>query len=94
MLPMSVRFLLFLAPELASLISVTSLGTAEIQTNIPKDETLIEYYYADNVIKKILQRRTSSQAFGLVDSEDSPYVPQNKTEDVKHKTLDKNIGAA
>ena len=35
------------SPELASLVSVTSLGTAEIQTNIPKDEVLIEYYYAD-----------------------------------------------
>lgn len=33
------------SPELASLISVTSLAAAEIQSNIPKDEVLIEYYY-------------------------------------------------
>ncbi len=35
------------SPELASLVSVTSLATAEIQSNIPKDEVLIEYYYAE-----------------------------------------------
>jgi len=35
------------SPELASLVSVTSLATAEIQSNIPGDEVLVEYYYAE-----------------------------------------------
>ena len=35
------------ASELASLVSVTSMTVAEIQTLIPADETLIEYYYTD-----------------------------------------------
>jgi len=35
------------SPELASLVSVTSLAATEIQSNIPKDEVLIEYYYAE-----------------------------------------------
>ncbi len=35
------------SPELASLVSVTSLAAAEIQSNIPKDEVLIEYYYGE-----------------------------------------------
>jgi CHAT domain-containing protein len=35
------------SPELASLVSVTSLDTAEIKSNIPKDEALVEYYYAE-----------------------------------------------
>ncbi len=33
------------SPELASLVSVSSLATAEIQALIPQDEALIEYYY-------------------------------------------------
>lgn len=36
------------SPELASLVSVTASTAAEIQSNIPGDETLVEYYYADN----------------------------------------------
>ena len=35
------------SPELASLVCVTSLATAEIQSNIPGDEVLVEYYYAE-----------------------------------------------
>ncbi len=35
------------SPELASLVSVTSITLPEIQSIIPKEETLIEYYYAD-----------------------------------------------
>jgi CHAT domain-containing protein len=35
------------APELASLVSVTSPEISEIQSLIPRDETLIEYYYWD-----------------------------------------------
>ena len=35
------------APELASLIQVTSLSAREIQALIPPDETVIEYYYTD-----------------------------------------------
>jgi CHAT domain-containing protein len=37
--------LLLQSPELASLVSVTSLGIAEIQDKIPQEETLVEYYY-------------------------------------------------
>lgn len=35
------------APELASFITVTSQPISEFQTYLPKDETLIEYYYRD-----------------------------------------------
>ncbi|MCX5819488.1 MAG: CHAT domain-containing protein, partial [Deltaproteobacteria bacterium] len=35
------------APELAALVSVTTPATAEIQSKIQDDETLLEYYYAD-----------------------------------------------
>jgi len=35
------------APELASLVQVTSLSAREIQVMIPPDETVIEYYYTD-----------------------------------------------
>jgi len=34
------------SPELTSLVSVTSLAAAEIQSLIPEDDVLIEYYYA------------------------------------------------
>ncbi|HZX32705.1 MAG TPA: CHAT domain-containing protein, partial [Rhodocyclaceae bacterium] len=33
------------APELASLVSVTTLGVAEIQQRLPAGEALVEYYY-------------------------------------------------
>ena len=36
-----------MAPELASLITVTSQPIAEIQSQIPVQEALIEYYYSD-----------------------------------------------
>lgn len=36
-----------MAPELASLITVTSQPIAEIQSHIPVQEALIEYYYSD-----------------------------------------------
>ena len=35
------------APELASLVSVTSPSASEIQKLIPEGETLVEYYYTD-----------------------------------------------
>lgn len=35
------------SPELASLVSVTAPTATEIQSNIPGDETLVEYYYAE-----------------------------------------------
>jgi len=38
------------APELASLVSVTSLSVSEIQKLIPADETLVEYYYTDKYL--------------------------------------------
>jgi CHAT domain-containing protein len=36
------------APELASLVSVTSQDASEIQSLIPEGEALVEYYYRDN----------------------------------------------
>ncbi len=36
------------SPELASLVSVTSVPLAELQRLIGADETLVEYYYDDN----------------------------------------------
>ncbi len=36
------------APEVASLVSVSSTPLAEIQARIPRDELLVEYYYDDN----------------------------------------------
>jgi CHAT domain-containing protein len=35
------------APELASFITVTSQPISELQTSLPKDEALLEYYYRD-----------------------------------------------
>ncbi len=35
------------APELASLVTVTSPSIAELRTYLPKDEALVEYYYRD-----------------------------------------------
>jgi len=46
------------SPELASLISVSSLAAAEIQALIPQDEALIEYYYnAPDFIAFVLTAR-------------------------------------
>lgn len=36
------------APELASLVTVTTVSTAEIQSRLSPDETLVEYYYQDD----------------------------------------------
>lgn len=45
------------SPELASLVSVTSLSTSDIQALIPPDEALIEYYYSEgNLYAFILTR--------------------------------------
>lgn len=38
------------APELSSLVSVSSTPMVEIQQRIPEDEALVEYYYDDNAL--------------------------------------------
>jgi len=38
------------APEVASLVSVSSTPLAEIQARIPRDELLVEYYYDDSLL--------------------------------------------
>lgn len=53
------------APELASLISVTSLSVAEIQKLIPADETLIEYYYTDKYLFIFILTSQGLSAFRL-----------------------------
>lgn len=50
------------SPELASLVSVTSLGIAEIRDKIQQEETLVEYYY-DN--KDILVFVLSTQGLNV-----------------------------
>jgi len=62
------------APELASLITVTTLTAAEIRQRVPADEVLVEYYYGDAgqdlyafvVTREALQVRVLSAA-GLED---------------------------
>jgi len=56
------------APELASLITITSQSIAELQMYIPKDEALIEYYYRDKDIYVFILSDGKLQAVRL-DSE-------------------------
>lgn len=45
------------SPELASLVNVSSLATAEIQSLLPEDEALVEYYYdAPDLFAFVLDR--------------------------------------
>ena len=53
------------SPELASLVNVTSHSVSEIQTLIPSDEVLIEYYYRDNDLFAFVLSRGSFSAICL-----------------------------
>ncbi len=53
------------APELASLISVTSTPIAEIQSQIAVDEALIEYYYDDKALFAFVLTRDGLQGAKL-----------------------------
>ncbi|OGS91950.1 MAG: hypothetical protein A2Z95_03490 [Gallionellales bacterium GWA2_60_18] len=61
------------SPELSSLVNVSSLAAAEIQTLIPQDEALIEYYYnAPDLIAFVLTAKGLSavrlDSTGLLDN--------------------------
>lgn len=49
------------APELASLISVSSVPLAEIQAGLPEDEALVEYYYDDKALFAFVLTRAGLQ---------------------------------
>jgi CHAT domain-containing protein len=49
------------APELASLVSVSPTPIAEIQSRIPEDEALVEYYYDDKAVYAFLLTRAGLQ---------------------------------
>jgi CHAT domain-containing protein len=49
------------APEVASLVSVSSTPIEEIQARIPADETLVEYYYDDSSLFIFLLSRQGLQ---------------------------------
>lgn len=53
------------APELASLVSVTSLSASEIQKLIPEGETLVEYYYTDKHLLIFVMTSQGLSAIGL-----------------------------
>ncbi|HUJ89603.1 MAG TPA: CHAT domain-containing protein [Syntrophorhabdales bacterium] len=60
------------SPELASLVSVTSLSAAEINALVPPDEALIEYYYSEgDMLAFVLTREGLTsvrlESEGLVD---------------------------
>lgn len=49
------------APELASLVSVTSTPLAEIQARLPEDEAIVEYYYDEGVFVAFVVTKTALQ---------------------------------
>ncbi len=53
------------APELASLVTVTSTPIAEIQARIPDDEALIEYYYDEKALYAFVLTRDGLQGAKL-----------------------------
>lgn len=53
------------APEVASLVSVSSTPIEEIQSRIPADEMLVEYYYDDNSLFIFLLSRQGLQALRI-----------------------------
>jgi CHAT domain-containing protein len=53
------------SPELASLVSVTSLSARELQTLIPADEALIEYYYSDRDLLAFVMTREGLKSVRL-----------------------------
>jgi CHAT domain-containing protein len=50
------------APELASLVAVSSTPLAEIQSRIPEDEALLEYYYDEKAVYAFVLTRAGLQA--------------------------------
>ncbi len=63
--PAAVRTLQEQAPDLASLVSVTSAPLAEIQGRIPEDEALVEYYYDEQALYAFVLAREGLQAVKL-----------------------------
>jgi CHAT domain-containing protein len=53
------------APELASLVSVTTLKAAELQSRIPAGETLLEYYYGGSDLYVFVATRESLRVVTL-----------------------------
>lgn len=53
------------APELASLVNVSSLRADEIQALVPPDETLVEYYYNDDDLIAFIVSRKGLKAVRL-----------------------------
>jgi len=53
------------APELASLVSVSTLSVQEIQARIPEGETLVEYYYGDRNLYAFVVTRTGLRVQAL-----------------------------
>lgn len=53
------------SPELASLVSVTYLTAAQIQSRVPPDEALIEYYYNDKEMFAFVLTAQGLQAMRL-----------------------------
>ncbi len=53
------------APELASLVSVMSTPIEEIQSRLPADEALIEYYYDENALYAFVLTREGLQGAKL-----------------------------
>jgi len=53
------------SPELASLVSVTALSVRELQSLIPSDEALIEYYYSDKDLYAFVLTREGLKSIRL-----------------------------
>jgi CHAT domain-containing protein len=53
------------SPELASLVSVSALTVRELQSLIPPDEALIEYYYSDRDLLAFVLTREGLKSFRL-----------------------------
>jgi len=53
------------SPELASLVSVTALSVRELQSLIPSDEALIEYYYSDRDLYAFILTREGLKSIRL-----------------------------
>lgn len=53
------------APEMASLVTVTSMSAAEIQAHLRDDETLLEFYYHDDEAYAFIVGRSRLQAVAL-----------------------------
>lgn len=63
--PASMRALKEQAPELGSLVSVSTTPLAEIQSRIAEDEALLEYYYDDSVLYAFVLMKDGLKAVKL-----------------------------